>query len=379
MDFKYTEDQRMFKETARSFAEGEIAPLIEEMEESKRTPPQLIEKMKELNFYGIQYPEEYGGCGATYLEYAMVMEELARVYCSIPGHISVNCLCAGTIYEFGTKEQKKKYLPGLLQGESIGSFAFTEASTGSNPKDLKTTAIREGDEWLINGEKLFITNSTFPGVMALFCRDVEVANKTTCIIVPKDTPGYSTSKLVRKLGMHGMEVADVVLQDVRVPYENTVGGEAYRGRGFEMLTRSVSVGKLGISAHCVGMSQAALEEASKYAKERLHGGKPIARFGTVQWIIGEMSAELEAARYLTYATAYEKSQGGDIFYSSPRARLVASQVCHRAVSNAMQVMGAYAYTEEYNLARIFRDMKLTEIYEGVNEIQRVIAASEHLR
>ena len=335
--------------------------------------------MKELGFYGIQYPEEYGGVGCTYLEYVMVLEELSRVYCSIGGHISVNSLCAGTINDFGTEEQKKTFLPGLLAGDAIGSFAFTEPDTGSDARAIRTTAKRDGDDWVINGEKIFITNSPLPGTIVLFCKDVEMEDKITCIIVPKNTPGYIPQKHISKMGMHGLEVADIVLENVRVPYENTVGGEAGRGQGFKVLTTEISVGKLGISAQCVGMTQAALDESISYAKHREQQGKPIAKFQTIQWMIGEMSAEVDAARYLTYATAYSKSNGKNIMFDSAKTRLFVSQAAHRAASSAMQIHGAFGYTTEYNVERIFRDMKLAEIYEGVNEIQRVIAAAELLR
>jgi butyryl-CoA dehydrogenase len=379
MEFSLSEQQKMFKDSAREFAESEIAPRVDQMESEKRTPRELIPKMRELGFYAIQYPEEYGGVGASYLEYVMVLEELSRVYCSIGGHISVNNLCAGTIRDFGTEEQKQQYLPALLTGEAVGSFAFTEPDTGTDPRALRTTAVRDGDEWVINGEKIFITNSTLPGTLALFCKDVEVDDKTTTILVPKDTPGYSTGKLVAKMGMHGMEVADVLLENVRVPYANTVGGDAGRGKGFKILTTEIAVGKLGISAQCVGMAQAALDRSIQYAKDREQQGKPIGRFQTIQWMIGEMSAEVAAARYLTYATAWEKSVDRDILSNAARTRLFASQVAHRAASSAMQIHGAFSYTEEYGIERIFRDMKLAEIYEGVNEIQRVIAAAELLR
>jgi butyryl-CoA dehydrogenase len=309
----------------------------------------------------------------------MVLEELSRVYCSIGGHVSVNNLCAGTIFDFGTEEQRRRYLPELLTGDAIGSFAFTEPDTGSDPKALRTTAVRDGDDWVINGEKIFITNSTLPGYIVVFCRDDEQDGKTTAILVAKDTPGYSTGKLVAKMGMHGMEVADVLLEDVRVPYENTIGGEEARGKGFRMLTTEISVGKLGISAQCVGMAQAALDQSTRYAKEREQQGKPIARFQTIQWLVGEMSAEVAAARYLTYATAWARSIGQNILIDSARTRLFVSQVAHRAASSAMQIHGAFSYTKEYDVERIFRDMKLAEIYEGVNEIQRVIAASALLR
>jgi butyryl-CoA dehydrogenase len=324
MEFSLSEQQKMFKDSAREFAESEIAPRVDQMESEKRTPRELIPKMRELGFYAIQYPEEYGGVGASYLEYVMVLEELSRVYCSIGGHISVNNLCAGTIRDFGTEEQKQQYLPALLTGEAVGSFAFTEPDTGTDPRALRTTAVRDGDEWVINGEKIFITNSTLPGTLALFCKDVEVDDKTTTILVPKDTPGYSTGKLVAKMGMHGMEVADVLLENVRVPYANTVGGDAGRGKGFKILTTEIAVGKLGISAQCVGMAQAALDRSIQYAKDREQQGKPIGRFQTIQWMIGEMSAEVAAARYLTYATAWEKSVGRDILSNAARTRLFAA-------------------------------------------------------
>jgi len=379
MDFSLTDEQIMFKETARKFAEAEIAPLIGEMEEKKHTPRELIKKMRDLSFYGIQYPAQYGGVGSTYLEYVMVIEELSRVYCGMGGHISVNCLCAGTINDFGTEEQKKNYLPQLVAGDAVGSFAFTEPSTGSDPGAIKTTCVRDGNEWVINGEKIFITNSTLPGYIVVFCKDVEKDGKITNIIIPKDAKGYSTPKLVEKMGMNGMEVADVVLEDVRVPYENTTGGEAMRGRGFNILTTEIAIGKLGISAECVGMAQGALDEAIKYAKERTQRGKSISNFQTIQWLLGEMSADVEAARYYTYATAYKKSQKENILFASARTRLFVSQACHRVVSNAMQVLGAFAYSKEFNVERIFRDMKLAELYEGVNEIQRIMAAAEYLK
>lgn len=379
MDFTLTLEQKMFKDVARKFAEMEIAPRIDDMEATRRTPRDLIKKMRHLNFYGIQYPEIYGGVGSSFIEFCIVLEELSRVYCSIGGHISVNALCAGTIYEFGTNVQQQEFLPDLIYGEAIGSFAFTEPDTGSDPRAIKTTAVRDGNEWIINGNKIFITNSTLPGYMVVFCRDVEISAQITCIVVPKDCKGYSIGKYYDKLGMHGMEVADVFFDDVQVSFENTIGGEAARGQGFNILTQEIAGGKLGISAQCVGMAQAALDEAVRYARTRTQRGKPISNFQTIQWIIGEMAAEVEAARYMTYATADTKSKGSNILVESARTRLFSSQVAHRAASNAMQVMGAYGYTREFHIERIFRDMKLSELYEGVNEIQRIISASALLR
>jgi alkylation response protein AidB-like acyl-CoA dehydrogenase len=349
------------------------------MEKGQCIPRDLIMKMRDLNFCGIQYPELYGGVGQSFIEYCMVLEEISRVYCSIGGHIAVNTLCAGTIHEFGTEEQRRRYLPQLLRGEAVGSFAFTEPDTGTDPRAVKTAALRRGDTWIINGHKVFITNATLPGYIVVFCKDVEMDGQLTNIIVPKGCKGYSTGERYEKLGMHGLEVAEVFFDDVSVPFENTTGGEAGRGIGFTILTQEIAMGKLGIAAQCVGMAQAALDEAVTYAKTRTQRGKPIGEFQTIQWIIGEMAAEVEAARYMTYATAYAKSRGSDIIVESARTRLFTSQVAHRAASNAMQVMGAYGYTKEFRVERIFRDMKLSELYEGVNEIQRIISASALLR
>jgi butyryl-CoA dehydrogenase len=379
MDFNLNEEQLMFRETARRFAEAEIAPHVAEMEEKQRTSPYVMEKMRSLNFYGIQYPVCYGGVGASFLEYCLVLEEISRVYCSIGGHLAVNNLCAGTIHEFGTEEQKNKYLPPLLKGGAVGSFAFTEPDTGTDPAAIKTTAVRDGNDWIINGRKIFITNATFPGYAVIFCKDVGLGDKITNIIVPKDTRGFSTGNHYDKMGMHGMEVGDIILENLRVPFENTTGGEKGRGLGFKILTQIIATGKLSISAQCVGMAQAALDEAVNYARSRTQRGKAIGNFQTIQWIIGEMAAEVEAARYMLHATACAKSQGSDILVESARTRLFVSQVAHRAVSGAMQVMGAFGYMKDFPIERIFRDMKLAELYEGVNEIQRVISASALLR
>jgi len=378
MDFSLTAWQLQLKETARKFAIKEIMPLIPLMEEKKQTPREIIAKMAELGFYAIQYPTKYGGGGASYVDYCLVMEELARVYCSIGGHLAVNNLCANTIYEFGTEEQKERYLPALLKGEAIGSFAFTEPDTGTDPEAIKTTALKDGNYWIINGRKNFITNATLPGYIVVFCRDVEIGGITN-IIVPKDAPGYSTGKLYEKMGMHGMEVAEVIFNNVRVPLENTTGGEEGRGHGFKILTHIIATGKLSISAQCVGMAQAALDAAADYARTRTQKGKPIGHFQTIQWLIGEMAAEVEASRYMTLATAWAKDQGSPILIESARCRLFTSQATHRVVNAAMQVMGAYGYIKEFPIERLFRDMKLAELYEGVNEIQRIISASPLLR
>ncbi|MGV8073468.1 MAG: acyl-CoA dehydrogenase family protein [Syntrophobacteraceae bacterium] len=379
MNFDYTEEQLMFQKMARRFAEMEVRPLIQQMETEKRFAQSLIGPMKENGFYAVHYPEEYGGAGSGFIEFVVMLEELARVYCSVAGHISVSDDCAEAIYGYGTEEQKAKYLPELLNGPAIGSFAFTEPGTGSDPTAIRTTAVRDGNEWVLNGEKIFNTNSTHPGFTIVFCKDVEKDGKLTAIIIPKDVKGYSAPKLMEKMGMHGMEVADFVLEDARVPLENTLGGEATRGKAFNILLDVIAVSKLAICAECVGLAQAALDESVKYAKVRVQRGNPIAKFQTIQSIIGEMAAEVAAARYMVLACADAKSKGKNIIHDAARTRLFVSQVAHRAASNAMQVHGAFSYSTEFPVERIFRDAKLTEVYEGVNEIQRIIAAADLLR
>lgn len=379
MDFNYTQEQLMLKASVRKFSENEIAPLIKQMETEKRTPRDLIKKIKDLGWCAIQYPEKYGGTGNTYVEYVIMQEEMARVYCSTACTISVNGMIGANIMKFATEEQKLRFLPELLNGDGIGSFAFTEAATGSDPNALRTTCVREGDEWVINGEKIFITNSTMPGYMAVFCKDVEMGGKCTNIIIPKGNEGYSTPKIYEKMGMHGLEVADVVLDNVRVPYENTTGGEAMRGKGYQVLLGSTQIGKLSVCAQAVGMGQAALEIAVKYSKERVQRGKPISNFPTIQSLIGEMATDVMASRQIVLYTAFRASEGMELAADAARTRLFTSQAVHRVASNAMQVLGAFSYINEFPIERIFRDAKLTEIYEGVNEIQRLIAASDLLR
>lgn len=379
MDFNYTQEQLMLKESVRKFSENEIAPMIKWMETEKRTPWELVKQIKGLGWCAIQYPEKYGGTGNSYIEYAIMQEEMARVYCSTACTISVNGMLGANIMKFATEEQKLKFVPELLHSDGIGSFAFTEASTGSDPNALRTTCVRDGDEWVINGEKIFITNSTLPGLMAVFCKDVEMDGKCTNIIIRKGGEGYSTPKLYEKMGMHGLEVADVVFDNMRVPYENTTGGEAMRGKGYQVLLGATQIGKLAVCAQAVGMAQAALEIAVKYSKERVQRGKPIANFPTIQSLIGEMAADVMASRQVLLYTAFRASQGFELAADAARCRLFTSEAVHRVASKAMQVLGAFSYINEFPIERVFRDAKLTEIYEGVNEIQRLIAASDLVR
>ncbi len=379
MNFNYTDEQLMLKESVRKFSEKEIAPMVKWMETEKRTPRDLIKKIKDLGWCAIQYPEQYSGTGNTYVEYVIMQIEMARVYCSTACTISVNGMLGANISKFATEEQKQKFLPELLHGEGIGSFAFTEASTGSDPSALRTTCVRDGDEWVINGEKVFITNATMPGLMGIFCKDVEMDGRCTNIIIPKGIEGYSTPRIYDKMGMHGLEVSDVVLDNVRVPYENTTGGEAMRGKGFQVLLGSTQIGKLSVCAQAVGMAQAALEAAVNYSKVRVQRGKPIANFQTIQSLIGDMATDVMVGQQIVLATAFKASEGKELAADAARTRLFTSEAVHRVASKAMQVMGAYSYTTEFPIERIFRDAKLTEIYEGVNEIQRLIASTDLLR
>ncbi len=379
MNFNYTDEQLMLKDSVKKFSEKEIAPLVKWMETEKRTPRDLIKKIKDLGWCAIQYPEKYSGTGNSYVEYAIMQIEMAKVYCSTACTISVNGMLGANISKFASEEQKLKFLPELLHGEGIGSFAFTEASTGSDPTALRTTCIRDGDEWVINGEKMFITNATMPGLMGIFCKDVEMDGKCTNIIIPKGIEGYSTPRIYDKMGMHGLEVSDVVLDNVRVPYENTTGGEAMRGKGFQVLLGSTQIGKLSVCAQAVGMAHAALEAAVKYSKERVQRGKPISNFQTIQSLIGDMATDVMVAQQIVLATAFKASEGKELAADAARTRLFTSEAVHRVASKAMQVMGAYSYTTEFPIERIFRDAKLTEIYEGVNEIQRLIASTDLLR
>ncbi len=368
-----TEEQELIQGMVREFAQAEVARRAREIDEKDEFPRDIWEKMGELDLYGLPYPEEYGGAGAGYLANVLAIEELVRVSMSVGVILSVHGLCEEAIWAFGTQEQKKKYLTALVRGDCIGCFAFTEAATGSDPKAIQTTALPDGDEYILKGSKVFITHATVADIAIIFARDE--TEKVSAFIVDTSAPGYSTGRKEEKLGLRGTETAEIILDEVRVPKSNLLGE---KGKGFQVLLDVISAGKLNISAQAVGITQAALDASVDYAQKRTAYDRPIARFQTIQWLLAEMAARLEAARWLTYRVGYLKDQGRNISAEAAKAKLFTSQVAVQATSDAMQIHGAYGYSKDYVVERLYRDAKITQIYEGTSEIQRVIVASSLL-
>lgn len=379
MEFELTEEQKLIQSMAREFAEKEVAPIAAEIDRNHRFPEELIPKMKELNLLGVPFPEEWGGAGADYLSYILVLEELARVSAStctiLAAHASLG---TWPIYQFGTKEQKEKYLRKLASGEMLAAFALTEPSAGTDAASGKTTAVLEGDEWVLNGSKIFITNGGYAGVYivtALTDPSKGVKGIST-FIVEKDAPGFSVGEKERKMGIKASSTTPLYFNNCRIPKDALLGKE---GEGFKIAMMTLDGGRIGIAAQAVGIAQGAFEAAVKYAKERIQFGKPIATKQAIQWMIADMATEIEAARLLTYRAAWNKDHGLPYTKEASMAKLFAAEVATRTATKAVQIHGGYGYTENYPVERSYRDAKITEIYEGTSEVQRMVIAGHYLR
>lgn len=383
MNFELNEEQEMIRKTVREFAEKELAPRVNEAEEKGEFPWEVIRKAADLGFLGATIPQEYGGSGLDSISAAILIEELARVWASISTIIHVhNSVCCWPLNHFGTKEQKEKYLPKLASGEMIGAFTLTEAEAGSDASNVKTRAVLDGDEWVINGSKQWITNGLVAGVFLVFAvTDGEVSDPKrrplSILIVDKDTPGLKIGKPEKKLGQHACVTAkSITFEDCRIPKENVLGkvGEGYR-EGMIILDQA----RIGIAAQGVGLAQAAFEEALKYSQQRVQFGQPIAKFQSVQWMLVDIATEIEAARLLTYKAAYLKDKGARISVEAAMAKLLGGEIAMKAANQALQIHGGYGYTKDYPVERFFRDAKIVGIYEGTNEIQKLRISSELLK
>ncbi|MEM2143920.1 MAG: acyl-CoA dehydrogenase family protein [Candidatus Jordarchaeaceae archaeon] len=382
MNFELSEEQEMVRKTVREFAEKELAPRVNEAEEKGEFPWEVIRKAADLGFLGATIPQEYGGSGLDSISAAILIEELARVWVSISTIIHVhNSVCCWPLNHFGTKEQKEKYLPKLASGEIIGAFTLTEAEAGSDASNVKTKAVLEGDEWVINGSKQWITNGTVAGVFLVFAVTGEVSDPKrkplSILIVDKDAPGLKIGKPEKKLGQHACVTAkSITFEDCRVPKENVLGkvGEGYR-EGMIILDQA----RIGVAAQGVGVAQGAFEEALKYSQQRVQFGQPIAKFQAVQWMLADIATEIEAARLLVYKTAYLKDKGARISVEAAMAKLAGGEIAMKAANQALQIHGGYGYTKDYPVERFFRDAKIVGIYEGTNEIQKLRISSELLK
>ena len=372
MDFQLSDEQRLLRDTVRDFARGEVAPVAAELDRTKAFPYELVAKMGELDLMGIPFPESVGGGGGDTLAYALAVEELTRIDSSV-----AITLCAHTslgtqpVYLFGSDDQKERLLPDLCAGRKLGAFGLTEPEAGSDAGNTQTRARLAGDEWIIDGAKQFITNAgtEISGHVAItaITGDNEISN----LIVERGTPGYEAGEPYRKMGWNASDTRPLTFTDCRVPGENLLGP---RGAGFKQFLHILDIGRIGVAAMGVGLAQGALDEAVSYAKERRAFGQPISKFQAIQTKIANISAELEAARLLTYRAALLKDAGENFTLTAAQAKLITGRLAVRATEEAVQIHGGYGYIEEYPVCRFYRDAKILTIGEGTDEVQQMVIA-----
>jgi len=378
MNFRLTEEQQMIRKMVRDFAEREIAPIAQETDKTGQFPWELIRKMASLGLLGLPIPEEYGGAGADNVSFAIALEEIARACGStaitIDAHTSLAC---EPIYLFGTEEQKRKYLVPMARGEKLGAFGLTEPEAGSDAGATKTRAVLDGDEWVINGQKIFITNGSIADVVIITAvtDPGKGVRGISNFIVEKGTPGFRPGRDEEKMGLKGSITSELFFEDCRIPKENLLGKE---GEGFKQFLITLDGGRIAIGAMAVGLAQAAFEKAVAYSKERVQFGQPIANFQAIQWMIADMATEIDAARLLVYRAAWLKDQGVRFTKEAAMAKLYASEVAERVCYKALQIHGGYGYMREYDVERMYRDQRLCAIGEGTSEIQRLVIARQVL-
>jgi butyryl-CoA dehydrogenase len=379
MQFTMTEEQKMLRDTVREFAVTEVAPLVEKHERSSEFPRDLVMRMwSELGLGGMLASEEYGGIDLDPVSYTLVIEELARVWPSLAIIVSVhNSVSVQLINLHGTPELKQKYLPGLITGQ-IGAFSLSEAGAGSDVAALRATAKRDGDHYVLNGEKNWVTNGLAADLYVIFAKtDPSAGNKgISAFVVERETPGLSVGKSERKMGIKASEASSLVLDDCRVPVENRLENE---GDGFRIAMMELDGGRIGVGAQALGIAQAALDRAVAYAKEREAFGRAIGEFQAIQWMLSEMTVRVEASRALIYRAAWLRARGEPHAREAAMAKLHASETATFVSHRAIQIHGGYGYTEDYQVERFYRDARVTEIYEGTSEIQRLVIARNWLR
>ncbi|MBA2175240.1 acyl-CoA dehydrogenase [Halobacillus locisalis] len=380
MHLQLTEEQEMMKKMVRDFAEKEVAPAVERMEAEDRFPEELIPKMGELGLMGVPIPEKYGGAEMDYTSYIIAIHELSKVSATVGVILSVHT-SVGTnpILYFGTEEQKQKYIPKLASGEYLGAFALTEPSAGSDAGSLKTRAKRDGDHYVLNGEKVFITNGGNADTFIVFARtnpDESTGKGLSAFIIERDTPGFSVGKAEKKMGMHGSSTVSLNFDQCKVPVSQRLGEE---GEGYKIALANLNTGRIGIAAQSLGIAEAALEHAVAYAKEREQFGKPIANLQGISFKLADMATAFESSKLLTYNAASLHGAGKPCVKEASMAKLFASKTAVNNAIEAVQVHGGYGYTEDYAVERFFRDAKVCEIYEGTSEIQRVVIGNQLIR
>ncbi|KJS20163.1 MAG: acyl-CoA dehydrogenase [Clostridiaceae bacterium BRH_c20a] len=378
MNFNLNEEQKMIRDMVRHFAENEIKPVADQLDRSGEFPTEIMKKLSELGVLGIPIPEEYGGIGSSFLSYIVAIEELSRA-CASTGVIVETHTSLGSepILDFGTEEQKRKYLPRLASGQIIGSFGLTESNAGSDAAGMQTFAVIDGDDYVINGSKIFISNAGIADLTILFAKtDKEKGVKgISAFIVEKNTLGYIVGPPEDKLGIRASQTCALTFEDMRIPRENLLGKV---NEGFKIAMHTLDGGRIAIAAQALGIAQAAFEAASEYSKQRVQFGQPIGKLQGIQWHIADMATEIQAARLLTYQAAWLKDQGLRYTKEAAMAKLFASEAASRFTSRAIQVHGGYGFMMEYPVQRHYRDAKITEIYEGTSEIQRMVIANNVL-
>ncbi len=372
MNFKLSEEHEMIRKMVRDFALNEVAPTAAERDEDERFDREIIAKMAELGLMGIPWPEEYGGIGSDYLAYCITVEELARVCASTAVTLSAHTSLAGwPVYKFGTEEQKQRYLKPMALGEKLGAYGLTEPGSGSDAGGMKTTARLEGDHYVLNGAKIFITNGGIADIYIVFAvTDPESkSNGTTAFIVEKDFPGFSVGKKEKKMGIRSSPTTEIIFDNCQVPVENVLGEI---GQGFKIAMMTLDGGRNGIASQAVGIAQGALDAAVDYSKERVQFGKPIALQQGIGFKLADMATSVEAARLLTYQAAWLESEGLPYGKESAMSKLFAGDAAMQVTTEAVQIFGGYGYTKDYPVERFMRDAKITQIYEGTQEIQRLV-------
>ena len=379
MDFGLTREQELVRQMVKEFAVNEVKPIAAEIDETERFPMENVKKMGELGMMGIPFPKELGGSGGDVLSYIIAVEELSKV-CATTGVIlsAHTSLCASLLYENGTPAQKEKYLVPLAKGEKIGAFGLTEPGAGTDAAGQQTTAILEGDNYILNGSKIFITNGGVADTFIVFAMTdkSQGTRGISAFIVEKNFPGFSIGKKEDKLGIRASSTTELIFEDCVIPKENLVGKE---GKGFGIAMKTLDGGRIGIAAQALGIAEGALEEAIKYMKERKQFGRPISAFQGLQWMVAEMSTKIEAARFLVYKAAWLKENKQPYSVDAARAKLYAAEVAMDVTTKAVQLFGGYGYTKEYPMERMMRDAKITEIYEGTSEVQKMVISGSLLK
>lgn len=379
MNFTLTKEQELVRQMVRDFAVNEVKPIAAEIDVTERFPMENVKKMGELGIMGIPFPTEFGGAGGDVLSYILAVEELSKV-CATTGVIlsAHTSLCASLINENGTPEQKEKYLRDLCTGNKIGAFGLTEPGAGTDAAGQQTTAVLDGDNYILNGSKIFITNGGVADTFIIFAMtDKSKGTKgISAFIVEKGFLGFSIGKKEDKLGIRASSTTELIFENCVVPKENLIGRE---GKGFGIAMKTLDGGRIGIAAQALGIAEGALDEAIKYMKERKQFGRPIAAFQGLQWMVAEMSTKIEAARFLVYKAAWLKENKQPYSIDAARAKLYAAEVAMDVTTKAVQLFGGYGYTKEYPVERMMRDAKITEIYEGTSEVQKMVISGSLLK